>query len=501
MSLRKAIAAIGPPLLLAAAPSTAYAHGFGERYDLPVPLSLYVIGAGTAVALSFVVIVLFARGGAGGGYPRANLLRWRAARLLADGRFLFAVKLASAAVFVTYLVAGFAGNSDPNRNLVPTMTWVVFWVGLAYLSGLVGNLWALINPWKILFGWAEALWRRSTGGRLSRGVEYPPELGAWPAVALFLVFAWAEVAWPDSGRPSRVAALALAYTGVTFAGMYVYGRDTWLKHGEALSMAMAFFARLAPTEVRAPALVGQGQVVDDYEAYSKAPPAQREWNLRPWGSGLLTGERLTLSGAAFLVLMLSTVSFDGFSETPLWASFLADSFSAFSWLGVHAFTGIRTFGLLLTPTLLFGAFALTALLMRRIGQSEESVGDLIGRFAVSLAPIALAYHVAHFLSFLLIQGQRIVPLASDPLGEGWDLFGTAGYVIDIGVVNARFAWIVGVAAIVIGHIAAVYAAHVIAGWTFASRALALRSQLPMMALMTGYTMLSLWIVAQPIVSD
>ncbi len=499
MSRGRAIAAIGPPLLLAAVPSTAYAHGFGERYDLPVPLSLYVIGAGMAVALSFVVIVLFARGRAGGDYPRANLLRRWAGRLLADSRFLFAVKLASAAVFVTYLVAGFVGNPDPNRNLVPTMTWVVFWVGLAYVSGLVGNLWALINPWKILFGWAEALWRRSIGGRLSRGAEYPAELGAWPAVALFLVFAWAEVAWPDSGRPSRVATLALAYTGVTFAGMYVYGRDTWLKRGEAFSIAMAFFARLAPTEVRAPG--GQGQVVDDYEAYSKASPAQREWNLRPWGSGLLTGERLTFSGAVFLALMLSTVSFDGFSETPLWASFLADSFGAFSWLGVHAFTGIKTFGLLLAPALLFGAFALTALLVRRLGRSEEPVGDLIGRFAVSLAPIALAYHVAHFLSFLLIQGQRIVPLASDPLGKGWDLFGTAGYAIDIGIVNARFAWIVGVAAIVIGHIAAVYAAHVIAGRTFASHALALRSQLPMMALMTGYTMLSLWIIAQPIVAD
>ena len=117
---------------------------------------------------------------------------------------------------------------------------------------------------------------------------------------------------------------------------------------------------------------------------------------------------------------------------------------------------------------------------------------------MSLAPIALAYHVAHFLSFLLIQGQRVIPLASDPLGRGWDIFGTAGYEIDIGVVNARFAWLVGVGAIVVGHVAAVYAAHVIARRTFATRALTLRSQLPMTALMTGYTMLSLWIVAQPI---
>ena len=46
MSRRRAIAIAGPLLLFAAAPGTAYAHGFGERYDLPVPLSLYVIGRG-----------------------------------------------------------------------------------------------------------------------------------------------------------------------------------------------------------------------------------------------------------------------------------------------------------------------------------------------------------------------------------------------------------------------------------------------------------------------
>ena len=497
MSRWKAFALLGP-LLLAASPAAAYGHGFGERYDLPVPLTLYVIGAGSAVALSFVVIALFGHGAPGDGYPATDLLRLRAGRALADRRLLLLLKLASVAVFVAYLVAGFAGSPEPNSNLAPTLTWIVFWVGLAYVSGLAGNLWALLNPWKVLYGWAESAWRRATGRPLGLGAYYPEELGAWPAVALFAVFAWAEIAWPDAAIPSSIAMLALAYTGLTFAGMFVYGRDTWLKRGEALSIAMAFFARFAPTEVRAPALDGGGRTVDDYEAFAAAAPHEREWRLRPWGAGLLAGGPLSLSESAFLVLMLSTVTFDGFVETPPWAVFLADSYTAFSWLGAHAFTGVKTFGLLVTPLLLFSAFALAALLTRNLGRSAEPASHIIGRFAVSLAPIALAYHVAHFLSFLLIQGQRIIPLASDPLGHGWDLFGTAGYEIDISVVNARFAWLIGVGAIVVGHVAAVYAAHAIARRTFATRALALRSQLPMTALMTGYTMLSLWIVAQPI---
>jgi len=58
-------------------PGIALAHGFGERYDLPVPLGLYVGGAGAAVGLSCVIAGFFVRGGAGEVYPRFNLLRLR----------------------------------------------------------------------------------------------------------------------------------------------------------------------------------------------------------------------------------------------------------------------------------------------------------------------------------------------------------------------------------------------------------------------------------------
>ena len=38
---------------------------------------------------------------------------------------------------------------------------------------------------------------------------------------------------------------------------------------------------------------------------------------------------------------------------------------------------------------------------------------------------SVAYHLAHYLSMLLVSGQFIIPLVSDPFGLGWDLFGTA----------------------------------------------------------------------------
>ena len=126
--------------------------------------------------------------------------------------------------------------------------------------------------------------------------------------------------------------------------------------------------------------------------------------------------------------------------------------------------------------------------------------DVAGYFVLSLVPIAIAYHLSHYLSYLLITGQQIIPLASDPFGRGWDLLGTAGYKLDIGILNAKIVWYVAVIAIVIGHVIAVYLSHITALWVFEDRHAALRSQIPMLVLMIGYTMISLWILSQPIVN-
>ena len=125
---------------------------------------------------------------------------------------------------------------------------------------------------------------------------------------------------------------------------------------------------------------------------------------------------------------------------------------------------------------------------------------LSGAFVLSLVPIALAYHLSHYLSFLFVSGQLIIPLLSDPFGLGWDLFGTAGYKPDIGLLGAKFVWFTAVIAIVIGHMFAVYLAHLAALGLFDDRARARRSQYALLVLMVAYTTISLWILAQPVVA-
>jgi hypothetical protein len=156
--------------------------------------------------------------------------------------------------------------------------------------------------------------------------------------------------------------------------------------------------------------------------------------------------------------------------------------------------------MLIAGPLILSAFYLAAIgLMKRMA-GGATLAALSGTFVLTLVPIAIAYHLAHYFSLLAIAGQFIIPLASDPFGHGWDLFGTTLYRVDIGVVDARFIWYLSVVAIVTGHMIAVWLAHVAALHVYRDPALVRRSQYPMLVLMVGYTMLSLWILAQPIVA-
>jgi hypothetical protein len=456
----------------------AAAHGFGQRYDLPVPLWLWATAAGAAVALSFVVMAVFVTvGPVERRRPPVDLLAWPPARMLASGPPLFVVRVASAACLGVILVACFAGDQTPTRNIAPTAVWVVWWVGFAYLSALVGDVWALVNPWAAAFAAVEP-W-------LARRRTYPRSLGAWPAVVLFAAFAWIELVFPGRTQPSRLGVLIVTYSLATWAGMAMFGRDVWLACGDPFSVAFGVFARFAPTAARPIARDG----------------GRCRWQLvlRPYGAGLHDTAGITPSLMVFVLLLLATVTFDGLTATPAWARLERTLYGWLAPLGDVRLTVIGTLGLVAVPCVFVLVYLAFARWMAWEGRAELPTATVARRFVLSLVPIAIAYHLAHYFTYLLVQGQLVIRLASDPFGWGWNVFGTARYRPDIGIVSARGAWYTAVGAIVAGHVIAVYVAHVIALREYRDRRAAFRSQLPMLVLMVGYTVVSLWIIAQPIV--
>ena len=141
--------------VLAASP--VYAHAFGQRYDLPIPLSYFMAGAAATVALSFVIIGMFLKGGgAEYQYPRFNLLALPGTALTSRIKSGVA-RVLSVLLLLLAIATSFVGTDNALENFSPTFVWIIWWVGIGYISALFGNLWMLINPWKALYECAEWL--------------------------------------------------------------------------------------------------------------------------------------------------------------------------------------------------------------------------------------------------------------------------------------------------------------------------------------------------------
>lgn len=458
------------------------AHGFGRGYDLPLPLWIYLYGAAAAVVLSFVPLAVLANNTPDATrYPRFDLFGVGILRKVLGARVLLSgLRLLCVALLGLVVSAGLFGEQDGD-NFAPGFVWAVWWVGFAWFVAFVGNLWPLVNPWSVLFGWADRSARR-LGRRegLWLGSTYPEPLGVWPAVALYLAFVWFENVFADPELPRNVALAALAYSLVTFYGMALFGREEWLRRGEAFSVFFGLLGGFAPTE-GGPGRRARGNPAG-CGVRPGSPAAPGGLNLRPFAVGLAVPGRAVPGGVAFVVLVLAGVTYDGLLETPLWVEV------------VRTTPVGQTSGLILAWALFAAAYLACVGLGLVLGGRGKSLRLSAAAYAPTLVPIAVAYQVAHYGTFLVVQAQEMVSRASDPFGWGWDLFGTAGFRPAYGIFGAGFVWYAQVGLIVGGHVAAVYLAHGV------SRRDRGGTHVPMLVLMVFYTVSSLWILAQPIVA-
>jgi hypothetical protein len=481
---RRGTEAIATPALaflaaLSLAARPAEAHGAGERYDLPLPLVYFVTGATLTVALSVAAAALAARAA-----PRAAS---GAGLVIPLGPLLPIVRglarLGGLAFFVLVIAAGFFGDPHPMKNLAPTFVWIIWWVGLSLVVACAGNVWPALDPWRALFDGADALARRRRGGRgLALGLPYPGRVGVWPAAALLLLFVWLEVIFLDASVPSSIACLALAWTAVTLAGMLAFGADTWQRSVDVFAVYFATLGRLAALA---------------------AGPDGRSLLLRPPGRGLVVGATeppgpMVHGMTGFVMAMLATVLFDGLLGTRAWRALDRAVSGGLARVADREGLLLATAGLIGVWLVLLGAYVLTGWLTARLAGAGSAAGTT-RLLAPSLVPIATAYNIAHNISYLLLQGQELIPLLSDPLGRGWDLLGTATWSPNVTLVGSRFAWYAAVGAIVTGHVISVWLAHRIALREWHPPRVALRASLALTALMVIYTALSLWVIADPLV--
>ena len=451
-------------------------HGFGQRYDLPASLALYLFAAAGVVVVSFVLVVLFAGDQVGAKaiqYPRravpflTRLARTPWPRLIGGIIGVFGL--------VAIISTGVFGSTDATKNPAEYLTWIYFWAATVIVSGLVGNLWYLLNPWAAVFD-AVTRWVRLGP------VWKLPNLGIWPAVAVYFAFACLELTTGMANRPWLVGNLALAYSALTLAGMIFFGRDQWLEHCEAFTVLFGIVGKFSPVEAERD---GQGRITTVY--------------LRPWGVGLLQPSPIGWDRILFVILMLSSLAFDGILGTQSWGDFTVATEPYWLPHGAFGFFVLKTVSL----TLLTGAFLLVFIAFMEMviyfGNRRLDLKATVTAFALTLVPIALVYNAAHNYSYVMVQSQGLLPLLNDPFAKGWQLLpAVAAYKPSFGLAQASTVWFAQIILIVVGHVIAVYLSHLKAGEKFRTAQRALLSQYPMLVLMVMYTMTSLWILAQPI---
>ena len=126
----------------------------------------------------------------------------------------------------------------------------------------------------------------------------------------------------------------------------------------------------------------------------------------------------------------------------------------------------------------------------------------LGAIGAGLLPIALGYLIAHYLTYLLIDGQRILIAISDPLQRGANLFGTAFHTPSGDWLPPGLVWTIQLAAVVGGHMLGAWGGHVVAvadAPAGMSTGALRRRQVPLAVVMVGLTTLTLWSLGQAIV--
>jgi hypothetical protein len=457
--------------LIACLPATpAFAHA-GERGQvLLLPTRLYILGGAAAVGLSFLVLALSAASASPSATTRSKTIavipRW-------------AMNLASTVSFILLaflLLAGFTGAPDPLSNPLPLMLWTFWWVGFTLLAALVGNVWKLLNPWS---GPCSVILQE----RSEPPLRYPSFLGCWPAFALFLAFAWFELVYATPQDPARLAAAASRYALLTFIGIILFGR-VWIERAEAFTVFFGLVSLLAPIRWFNQSNKPRGSVV-----------LKLDWPL----SALKERPPLSSSEMAFVLLALSTVSFDGLSRTFTWNAWLG--INPLEFPGRSALLLQNTFGLALFFAILASAYAGAFLLGHAISRKPIEPA-MMRRQVLSLLPIAIGFHCAHYLPSLLLDWKHALRALSDPFARGWDLLGTAGLrpsspmALDHATIGLIYN--LQTLVIVLAHVGAVYLTHHLAE-SGVPRGKALLAQLPMTFLMILYTIFGLWLLSTPVV--
>lgn len=428
----------------------------GQPETLAVPQWLYLATGGatigaSALLASFVTDRAFITYIHDWHYPLPSIDSWwRTVVWIGRGLGLTALVLA------VYL--GFVGPALPTASFTILVTFVGARAALPVIAYLIGNVWPVLNPW------------RTISSVLPSGFcAYPTALQRWPAVIGLLALVWIEVIFPVSTVPTVLTTAILGYSAVTITGAVLFGPDDWFENADPLAVLFRLFGAVAPVQRQ-----------------------NGRFRVQLPGSDLNDPDLISdESDVAFIIALIWELTYSGFITTSVGAATITAIVRSAA-VGLLD-TGIRA--VLVYTVLFIGGYAVFfaaywyagRLTSRRL-QTYVTAHTITLRFAPPLLAIAAGYHLAHYIGLFVSLSPAFLMAIASPLTPPANP-----------LVLALPSWFrsLDIAFVLIGHLLAIWTAHATAYDLFPSRIDAIRSQYLFVAVMIGYTVISLWILSLP----
>ncbi|WDE96252.1 hypothetical protein PQO03_11090 [Lentisphaera profundi] len=444
-------------------------------------------------------------------------------KIVKKNSFPLIIQSLSIFLFLFIIFAGFFGSQ--RISIVPMLVWTIWWILLIFLAAGFATTFCAICPWEGLSSIISSLSLRSRKKKIGFEMKWPKKLkNVYPALGLFVFLTWLELGIDDMTKsPSMSAIMGLIFLAIAILTVSIFEKRVFCRYLCMVGRISGLYAMFSPLELRGksmdvcnacttkdclrgnekatgcPTMLFPGGINDNNyctmctECVRACPHDNMALNIRSVAADLIHRSRFKMDEAFFAVTLLALTSFHGITMTPSW-NIMVDMTRAMTGLSQAPIFSLLMIFMILIP---MGIFWFSAWTTKQLTCNHKMrTRDFFKAFAYPLIPVALFYHLAHNGMHFFMEAQNIIPLLSDPMGWGWDLFGTATKTY-APMLSLTSIWYLQVILIVIGHIFGVIVADRIAKVLFKDRKNFIRCLIPQLIVMILYSSFSIWLIAQP----
>lgn len=365
------------------------------------------------------------------------------------------VQLGFLIIYLGLIVSGLAGIQVGGQNATTALIWTVWWIGVIFVVLLCGKIFCYLCPIAALGDWLQrgGLWRKTRESLFGLNLQWPHSLrNIYPAIVFFLAVTWIELGTGITSSPKGTAWLLIIFLVVAVVAAVLFAGRSFCRYACLVGRISGLYSLVAPVELRVrnrqmcsacrgkecvagsdagfgcPALIYPGSLQENtycllcMECLRTCSRNNIALNLRPFSSDLSALSRLQADEATLSIVMLVMTLFHIITMTPHWTYLSQGIQQTMDVVYTTAFTMGMVFFLVVPSLLVLGSSLAGRLLA---GNRLVPAGQVILSYACPLLPVVLFFHLPHNVDHLFNEILLAVPVLSDPLGLGWNLFGTA----------------------------------------------------------------------------